>query len=89
MLLSRGQHALKADHEEITDEMGVNVFWAAAHEFLFKARDPFADGGFDLPLGLGRDSRSISILARGAGWSSGRLSGQIRALAFELSLKPS
>ena len=46
----RRQHALEADHEEVTDQVGVDVLGAAAHVILFKARDPFADVGFDFSL---------------------------------------
>ncbi len=55
LLFSRGQHALEADHEEITDQVGVNVPGPPAHVLLFKASDDFANGGFDLALGFHRD----------------------------------
>ncbi len=41
---------LEADHEEITDQVGVNVLGSPAHVFLFESADPFADGGFDFSL---------------------------------------
>ena len=41
---------LEADHEQIADQMGVNILGAPAHVFLFEAADPFADGGFDFSL---------------------------------------
>ena len=40
VLFGRGQYALEAHHEQITDQMGLNVLGAPAHEFLFKATDP-------------------------------------------------
>ena len=52
LLFGRGQDALEADHEEIADQVGVNVLGAAAHVFLLEAADPFADGGFDFSLRL-------------------------------------
>ena len=50
MLLGRGQHALKADHEEIAEQVGENVLRSAAHVVLLEATDPFANGGFDFSL---------------------------------------
>jgi hypothetical protein len=66
LLFGRGQDALEADDEQITDQVGVDVLGAAAHVFLFKARDPFADGRFDFALCFhgdlagARHSRSLS-----------------------------
>ena len=50
LLFGRGQDALEADHEKVADQVGVNVLGPPAHVFLFKARHPFADGGFDFSL---------------------------------------
>ena len=44
---SRGQNPLEPDHKQIADQMGVNVFRAAAHALLRKAGHPPADSGFD------------------------------------------
>jgi hypothetical protein len=41
---------VEADHEEITDQVGVDVLGSAPHVFLFKASHPFADRGFDFSL---------------------------------------
>ena len=50
MLFGRGQNALKADHEEITEQVGVNVLGAPAHVILLKATHCFTNGGFDFSL---------------------------------------
>ena len=39
MLFGRGQHALKADHEEIAEQVGVNVLGSPAHVVLLEATD--------------------------------------------------
>jgi hypothetical protein len=51
VLFGRGQYTLEAHHEQITDQMGLDVLGAPAHEFLFKATDPLGNGGFDFALG--------------------------------------
>ena len=50
MLFCSGQNALQADQQEIADQMRMKVLGTAAHEFLLKARNSFADGSFDFPL---------------------------------------
>jgi hypothetical protein len=59
LLFGRGQDALEADHEKVIDQVGVDVLGPAAHVFLFKATDPFADGGFDFPLGFHGDLKRV------------------------------
>jgi len=61
-IIGRGQYTLEADHEQITDQMGLNVLGAPAHEFLFKATDPLGNGGFDFALGF----HEASPTAKGA-----------------------
>ena len=56
------KYTLEADHEQITDQMGLNVLGAPAHEFLFKATDPLGNGGFDFALGF----HEASPTAKGA-----------------------
>ena len=51
MLFGRGQHALKADHEEIAEQVGINVLGPPAHVVLLKATDSFTNGGLDFSLG--------------------------------------
>jgi hypothetical protein len=50
MLFGRSQDALKADHEEIAEQVRADVLGSPAHVFLLEAVDPFADGGLDLSL---------------------------------------
>ena len=52
VLFGRGQYTLEADHEQVTDQMGLNVLGAPAHEFLLKATDSLGNGGFDFALRL-------------------------------------
>jgi hypothetical protein len=47
LLFGGGQHALKADHEEITEQVGVDVLGTPAHVVLLEATDSFANGGFE------------------------------------------
>ena len=61
MLFGRGQHALKADHEEIAEQVGVNVLGSPAHVVLLEATDSFANGGFDFSLGLHGNLHGIVI----------------------------
>src|SRR5438132_1194149 len=58
LLLRRGQNALEANHEEIAEQVGVNVLGSPPHVFLFEAGDPFADGGFYFPLCFHNRSRT-------------------------------
>jgi hypothetical protein len=66
LLLGRGQHALQSDHEEITDQVSVDVLGAAAHVLLFEARHPLADEGFDFSLALHDDLKQVSADAANA-----------------------
>ena len=68
MLFGRGQHALKADHEEIIEQVGINIFWATAHVILLEATDSFANGGFNFTLGFHNTPRSISAQANTPPW---------------------
>ena len=52
MLFGGSQYALKADHEEITEQVGANVLRSSAHVILFEATNSFTNGGFDFSLGL-------------------------------------
>ena len=47
MLFGRGQNPLEPDHEQIADQVGVDVLGAAAHVLLLKAAHALADGGFN------------------------------------------
>jgi hypothetical protein len=49
------QHALKADHEEIAEQVGVNVLGASAHVVLLEATHSFTNGGFNFSLGFHSD----------------------------------
>ena len=40
------------DHDQIVDQVGVDVLWSTSHIILFKATDAFANRGFDFPLCL-------------------------------------
>jgi hypothetical protein len=55
VLFGCGEHALKANHEEILEQVGLNVLGSPAHVILFEATDPRADGGFDFSLALHDD----------------------------------
>ena len=63
MLFGRGQNALKADDEEITEQVGANVLRAPAHVILLKATDSLADGGFDFSLGFRGNLRSTFLFS--------------------------
>ena len=47
MLFGGGQNASKADHEEITQQVGVNVLGAPAHVVMLKATNSFTNSGFE------------------------------------------
>ena len=47
VLFGGGQNALKADHEEITEQVGVNALGTPAHVVLLKATDSFTNSGFE------------------------------------------
>ena len=66
MLFGRSQNTLKAHHEQITEQVGMNVLRAAAHVILLKATDSFADCGFKFTLRLHVDSERTHQV-RGAG----------------------
>jgi len=51
VLLGRGQHAVEAYGEEITEQVGVKVLGASAHVVQLEANDSFAEGSFDLSRG--------------------------------------
>ena len=52
MLFGGSQYALKADHEEIAEQMGANVLRSPAHVVLLEAANTFTNGGFDFSLGF-------------------------------------
>jgi hypothetical protein len=56
LLFSGGQNAFKADHEEITEEMGVNTLGTPAHVVLLKMTNSFRNSGFDLSQCSHRDA---------------------------------
>jgi hypothetical protein len=41
-------------HEEVADQVGVDVLWPPPHVLLLESTDRLADGGFDLALRLER-----------------------------------
>jgi hypothetical protein len=47
VLFSGGQNALKADHEEITEQVRVNVLGPPAHVILLKVTNSFTNSGFE------------------------------------------
>ena len=47
MLLGRGQNSFESDHNEITDQVGMDSLGAAAHVFLFKVAHALGDGCLD------------------------------------------
>src|SRR5438045_1966174 len=50
VLFRRGQDTLKTDHQQIIDQVRVNVLGPAPHVILLEAAKPLADGCFDLSL---------------------------------------
>jgi hypothetical protein len=50
VLFGGSQDALKADKDNVVDQVGANVLGTPAHVFLPKATDPFGDGRFDFSL---------------------------------------
>jgi hypothetical protein len=50
LLLGHGQDAFESDHEQIADQVSVNILGTSAHVILFEMRDSFAHGGFDFSL---------------------------------------
>ena len=47
VLFRGGQNALKADHEEITQQVGVNVLGPPTHVVLLKTTNSFTNSGFE------------------------------------------
>src|SRR5271166_5743493 len=41
---------MEADHDEVAEQVGVDVLGATAHMFLLKSADPRGDGRFDFAL---------------------------------------
>jgi len=64
VLLGSGQNTLQANHDQVADQVGMNVLGAAAHEFLLKPRHSLADGRFDLSLRFHADRESLAQLFR-------------------------
>ena len=58
LLFGGGQNALKADHEEITEQVGVNVLGTPAHVVLLKATNSFTNGGFEFSQCFHGDSHA-------------------------------
>jgi len=58
LLFGGGQNPLKADHEEFTQQVGVNVLGSPAHVVLLKLTDSFTNSGFEFSQGLHSDSES-------------------------------
>src|SRR5713226_7900722 len=50
VLLGGGQNTLKADHQEVAEQVRVDVFGSPAHVILLKATDSLANGSFDFAL---------------------------------------
>ncbi len=44
---------MEPDHQEIVEQMGVDLLGTTPHELLFEAADRFADSSFDFSLRLG------------------------------------
>ena len=47
LLFSGGQNALKADYEQVTEQVGVDVLGTPAHVVLLKATNSFTNSGFE------------------------------------------
>ena len=50
VLLGCGLNALETHHDEIAEQVGVDVLGASAHVILLEAADSLADGSFNLSL---------------------------------------
>jgi hypothetical protein len=50
LLFGRRQHTLETDHEEIADQVGMDILRPAAHVLLLELADSCANGGFDFSL---------------------------------------
>jgi hypothetical protein len=64
LLFGRRQDALETDHEQVPDQVSVNVLGPAAHVLLLKMIDPFTNGGFDFSLGFHDDLESVDAAGR-------------------------
>jgi hypothetical protein len=62
VLLGCGQDPLKADDEEIAEQVGVDCLRATAHVILLEAANRLADGSFDLSLGFHGATPSTGVL---------------------------
>ena len=58
LLFGRGEDAFQADHEQVADQVGVDVLGSPAHVFLLETADPFADGRLDFSLRFHREPRT-------------------------------
>ena len=58
MLFCRGQNTVEADHQQVAEQVSMNVFWTTAHVLLLESRYPFANSGFDFSLGFHCDLRT-------------------------------
>jgi hypothetical protein len=76
VLFGGSEYAMKANKDNVVDQVGANVLGTPAHVFLTKATDPFGDGRFDFSLrfhgdicleafGIWMNSPSSMILAPG------------------------
>jgi hypothetical protein len=61
MLFGRRQNALQADHEQVAEQMGVDVLGSPAHEILLEATDSVANRGFDFTLRLHGDHDPMQL----------------------------
>ena len=50
MLFRGGQNTPQADHEQIVDQMRVDIFGSSAHLTLFKVTESFTNRGLDFSL---------------------------------------
>ena len=55
VLFGGGQDALEPDHDQVVDQVRVDVLGSAAHVFLFETAHALADGSLDLALRLQSD----------------------------------
>ena len=58
MLFGGGQNSPQTNHEQIAEQVGMDVLGATAHVILLKATDSLANGGFEFSLRLHSDSSS-------------------------------
>src|SRR5689334_22609053 len=50
MLFGGAQRALQPDHDQVADQVGMDVFGPPSHELLLESSHAVADGRFDLSL---------------------------------------